>query len=172
MVDDGETTFAMFPAIPRAACIHVVVYAVANGCTVRFGRGPLVKRRLEYLFGGDVLWINDRNCMSFQSQALSFITGRMPSLSLRYVCVKRAICRRLLRSFVAFGALKSPIESWNSECGQDGDGRDYDEQLDQREGSFKRGRGTFDHGFYDLERMVLCLGGERKRKMNRKSKNA
>src|SRR5437899_11764988 len=31
-----------------------------------------------------------------------FITGRIPSLSLRYVCMRMPIWRRLLMSFVAF----------------------------------------------------------------------
>src|SRR2546430_15136603 len=41
----------------------------------------------------------------------AFITGRMPSLSLRYVCVRRAICRRLLRSFVTFARSRTLLKA-------------------------------------------------------------
>src|SRR5262245_29474295 len=41
----------------------------------------------------------------------ALITGRMPSLSLRYVCVKTAICRRLLRSLVALARSRTLLKA-------------------------------------------------------------
>ena len=67
-------------------------------------------------------------------------------------------------SFVAFALSKTLVKAGTRECGQDGDCRDYDEQLDQGEGAHNKGRGTFAHGFYGLEPTILRLAGERKRK--------
>jgi len=56
------------------------------------------------------------------------------------------------------GALKSAIESWNKECRQDTDGRDYNQELDQCEGALKTKRGICGHAFVGLGAHDMALG--------------
>ena len=66
----------------------------------------------------------------------------MSSLSFRYICAAVPIWRRLLMSFVAFARSKALVRAGTASRGQDADGRDYDEQLDQGESALE-GKGNF-----------------------------
>ena len=75
------------------------------------------------------------------------------------------ICRRLLKSFVAFALSRALLRLGIRIAARMTIDRDYNEQLDQGEGASQRGRGTFGHGYWGFyERIILRMGGERKRK--------
>src|SRR5207249_6336390 len=118
--------------------------AVANRCTVRFGTGPLVKRRLENFFGGDVLRINHRDCGRANTRS-SVYYGKNAILVVEISLHQGSDLPQVAQVFCRFCALKSTSKGWNEDRGEYENDRDYNQHLDQGEGALNRGRGTFGH---------------------------
>ena len=73
-------------------------------------------------------------------------------------------------SFVTFARSRTLFKGWNGDSGQDGDGRDYDEQLNQGEGALGRGRGTFGHDMGVSSASYCAWAAKRKRKRAAKAR--
>ena len=85
----------------------------------------------------------------------------------------RSDLAQVAQVFCRFRALKSTFEGWNEDRGQDADGHDYDQQLDEGEGALEQGEGNFWSWILGVSSASYCaLGGRAKAKKSRKSKIA
>jgi len=92
---------------------------------------------LENSFGGDVLGINDRVCVRANARS-SVYCGKNAVFIVEVQLHQRRDLPEVAHVFCGFCALENAIEDWNRESAHDADRHDY--------------------------RMILLLGGKRKRK--------